>query len=83
MSGYLWKEVSLMAETEKVVIVGFGEVGRPILELVSKHEQAFGVDVSPPAERIEPVDVLHICYPCGIRDFIDETSGTLSISGPL
>lgn len=61
-----------MPENSKVVVVGLGEVGKPLFELVSKHYDAVGVDISP-LERIEQVDVLHVCYPFGIKDFVGET----------
>lgn len=62
-----------MTTLDKVVVVGLGEVGGPILELASKHNQTLGVDVSPPAERIPGVDVMHICYPYDAHDFVGET----------
>jgi len=59
---------------ETVVVVGLGEVGRPLLELVSKCHDAVGVDVSPLHERVERVDVMHICYPFNIADFVGESA---------
>ncbi len=61
-----------MRKKDKVVVVGLGEVGKPLLELVSRHHDAIGVDISP-VERIEQVDILHVCYPFQIRDFVGET----------
>ena len=61
-----------MTKKSKVVVVGLGEVGKPLFQLISKHYDAVGVDISP-AERIEQVDVLHICFPFGIKDFVGET----------
>ncbi len=71
-----------MSEAEMVVVVGLGEVGRPILELVSKHHKAVGVDVSPPAERVERVDVMHVCYPFAIEDFVGETARYIELFRP-
>lgn len=71
-----------MVEPKKVVVVGLGEVGRPMLELVSKHHQAFGVDVSPPAEVVDGVDVLHICYPFQVGHFIGETPRYIELFKP-
>lgn len=62
-----------MREHSKVVVVGLGEVGKPIFDLVSKHHDAVGVDI-PPVERIEQADVLHVCYPFQIKDFTGETA---------
>jgi len=57
----------------KVVIAGLGEVGKPLFELFSKHCETVGVDVSP-IGNIDEVDVLHVCYPFQISDFIGETA---------
>ena len=63
-----------MAGTGKVVVVGLGEVGKPIFELASRHHDAVGVDIAPPASRVDKVDFLHVCYPFQIADFIAETA---------
>jgi UDP-N-acetyl-D-mannosaminuronate dehydrogenase len=68
-------------ETNKVVVVGLGEVGKPLFELVSKHHNAFGIDIAP-VEPIEQVDVLHICYPFEITDFIGETARYIELFRP-
>ena len=47
-----------MVKTQRVVVAGLGEVGKPIFELASRHHQAVGVDISTPAEKIDQVDVL-------------------------
>jgi UDP-N-acetyl-D-mannosaminuronate dehydrogenase len=56
-----------------VVVVGLGEVGLPLLELLSQHYDVMGVDLAPPADPLQQVDVLHICYPFEIPDFVGET----------
>jgi UDP-N-acetyl-D-mannosaminuronate dehydrogenase len=61
-----------MTKKDKVVVVGLGEVGKPLLELVSRHHDVIGVDISP-VELIGRTDVLHVCYPFQIEDFIGET----------
>ena len=71
-----------MSEAERVVVVGLGEVGRPLLELVSKYHEAVGVDVSPPAERVEGVGAMHVCYPFGIEDFVGETARYVELFRP-
>lgn len=63
-----------MSAVETVAVVGLGEVGRPIFELVSKHHEAVGVDVAVPAVGVQRVDVMHVCYPFEIRDFVGETA---------
>jgi UDP-glucose 6-dehydrogenase len=68
--------------TKKVIVVGIGEVGQPIFELASRHHRAFAVDVSPPAETVERADVMHICYPFGIEDFVGETARYIDLFKP-
>lgn len=70
-----------MRQNDKVVVVGLGEVGKPLFELISKHYDTVGVDVSPIAP-IEQVDFLHICYPFEIQDFIGETARYLELYKP-
>lgn len=62
-----------MSESKNVVVVGLGEVGRPLFELASRHHQTFGIDVEPTTEKVNHVDILHICIPFGIKDFIGES----------
>lgn len=62
-----------MKTSKKIVVVGLGEVGKPLFELVSEHHDTVGVDVSP-VGPIDHVEVLHVCYPYQIKDFIGETA---------
>jgi UDP-N-acetyl-D-mannosaminuronate dehydrogenase len=65
-----------------VVVVGLGEVGRPLLELLSKHYKTTGVDIVPPEGPLREVDVLHICYPFEIKDFVGETARYIGLFKP-
>jgi UDP-N-acetyl-D-mannosaminuronate dehydrogenase len=76
------KEAKALSERKSVVVVGLGEVGRPLLELVSEHHDAMGVDISPPTGEIEKVDVLHVCYPFNIKDFVGETARYIELFRP-
>jgi len=62
-----------MADKKSVVVVGLGEVGRPLLAILSQHFNAVGVDVTPPSDPIGNDDVMHLCYPYEIPDFIGES----------
>ena len=63
-----------MDANKKTVVAGLGEIGRPLMELISRHRKTVvGVDISPVAP-VDNVDVLHICYPFQITDFIRETA---------
>src|SRR5262245_26091499 len=62
-----------MSGAEAVVVVGLGEIGKPILDLVAAHHEAVGVDIAPPPRVPEHVDVMHVCYPFEIKDFVGVT----------
>ena len=70
-----------MKKNYKVVVVGLGEVGKPLFQLLSKHYDTVGVDVSP-VGQIDHVDVLHVCYPFEIKDFVGETARYIELYKP-
>jgi UDP-N-acetyl-D-mannosaminuronate dehydrogenase len=63
-----------MSNAEKVMVVGLGEIGKPLLEVISRHYETVGVDIAPPAEPPGDIHVMHVCYPFKINDFIGETA---------
>ena len=63
-----------MTNQQTIVVVGLGEVGKPLYELISKHHKTVGIDISPPPADIKDVDVLHICFPFQIKNFVGETA---------
>jgi UDP-N-acetyl-D-mannosaminuronate dehydrogenase len=65
----------------KVVVVGLGEVGKPLFELLSNYHDTVGVDISP-VESIQQVDILHVCYPFQIKDFVGETARYIDLYKP-
>ena len=67
---------------QKVVVSGLGEIGKPLLEALRRRHDAVGVDLAPPLEPIGQADVLHICYPFEIRDFIGETVRYIELFRP-
>lgn len=66
----------------KVVVVGLGEVGKPLFELTSRYHSTIGVDIQPAPGITEPVDILHVCYPFQIKDFVGETARYLELFKP-
>src|ERR1700724_3287868 len=55
-----------------VVIVGMGEVGRPLERILSRTFNCVAVDMEP-VEVAKSCDVLHICYPFQIANFVETT----------
>jgi UDP-N-acetyl-D-mannosaminuronate dehydrogenase len=69
-------------EENKIVVVGLGEVGKPLLEFLSGHYQVIGIDITPPSEPTGKVEILHVCYPFEIKDFIGETARYIELFKP-
>jgi len=70
---------------ERVLVVGLGEVGRPLFELIRESGQfeVYGFDVDEGKMREvgqttlpSEVDVMHVCIPCPSRDrFVNDIDG--------
>ena len=72
---------------EKVLVVGLGDVGRPLFELLKEcgRFEVYGLDVDEDKMRAvgqsvsalpEEVDVMHVCIPCGDRiRFVEIVAG--------
>jgi UDP-N-acetyl-D-mannosaminuronate dehydrogenase len=71
-----------MDKAAVVVVVGLGEVGKPLFKLISKRYKTLGVDIEPGKPIIDSVDVLHICYPFQIADFVGETVRYINLIRP-
>jgi len=71
-----------MSKEKNVVVVGLGEVGRPLLQLLSEHYKVTGVDITPPAGKVGEVDILHICFPFEIKDFVGESARYIELYRP-
>jgi UDP-N-acetyl-D-mannosaminuronate dehydrogenase len=54
-----------------VVIVGLGEVGKPLLEILKSRYQTFGVDINQPAS-VSRCDVMHVCFPFRGEEFVGQ-----------
>lgn len=45
-----------------VLVVGLGEVGGPLREILRTKHETYGVDIKPPGD-IPPCEIMHICFP--------------------
>jgi UDP-N-acetyl-D-mannosaminuronate dehydrogenase len=70
-----------VSRDSKVVVVGLGEIGKPLSQIISEHHEVVGVDISP-VGPVDHVDVLHVCYPFQIQDFIGETARYIELFKP-
>jgi len=71
-----------VSEDKNVLIVGLGEVGRPLLQLLSERYTVTGLDIAPPSRPVGKVDVLHICFPFEIKDFVGESARYIELYQP-
>lgn len=54
-----------------VVVVGLGEVGKPLLEILQRRYETFGVDIDLPAP-VTTCDVMHVCFPFQNDQFVGQ-----------
>jgi UDP-N-acetyl-D-mannosaminuronate dehydrogenase len=54
-----------------VIVVGLGEVGKALMEIVKGKHQTFGVDINLPAP-VSQCDVMHICFPFQSDKFVGQ-----------
>ena len=59
-----------------VMVVGLGEVGEPLSEIIQENFNCVKVDESP-VEFNEELSVMHLCYPYQISDFNGKFEGDL------
>jgi UDP-N-acetyl-D-mannosaminuronate dehydrogenase len=65
--------MAIIQVSNKIVIVaGMGEIGRPLMEILSRVYTCKGIDIAP-VQIEEPCSVLHVCYPFQIQDFVGTT----------
>ncbi len=70
-------------ETNKdILVLGLGEVGKPLFELISKHRRTIGIDIAPITDEIREVEVMHVCYPFQIDDFVGQTARYIDLFKP-
>ena len=60
-----------MQVSQTVVIVGLGEVGKPLFEIIKTQHEVFGVDIDS-AAPLDRCDVMHICFPFRNQNFVGQ-----------
>jgi len=70
-----------VSTNKKTVVVGLGEIGKPLFQLLSTKYEVVGVDIAP-VGPVDNVDVLHICIPFQVKDFIGETIRYMELYKP-
>jgi UDP-N-acetyl-D-mannosaminuronate dehydrogenase len=57
---------------EKVLVIGVGEIGKPLLELIREKYEAYGLDIKA-LEPIPECEIMHICFPFDGENFIQQS----------
>ena len=57
---------------EKVLVIGVGEIGKPLLELIREKYEAYGLDIKP-AEPLPECQIMHICFPYDGENFVRQS----------
>jgi UDP-N-acetyl-D-mannosaminuronate dehydrogenase len=60
-----------MIVANEILVIGLGEIGKPLFGLVCEKHPATGIDVQP-VDFAGECDIMHICFPFNIPDFIGE-----------
>lgn len=67
------------ASTAAVLVVGLGEIGRPLLEILREAHDATGRDIED--RPVDGVQVLHLCFPYS-TDFVSSAARYASLYEP-
>jgi len=57
--------------SKHTLVIGLGEIGRPLFELITEKHSATGIDV-PPVAFEGPCGVMHVCFPFDFDGFVPE-----------
>jgi UDP-N-acetyl-D-mannosaminuronate dehydrogenase len=57
--------------SQTVIVVGLGEVGKPLFEIIKARHEVFGVDIDL-AAPLNRCDVMHICFPFRDQKFVSQ-----------
>jgi len=57
---------------EKVLVIGVGEIGKPLLELIRERYEAYSLDIKPD-ELIPACDIMHLCFPFDGENFVQQS----------
>jgi len=63
------------------LVLGLGEVGHPLLNVLGRAHRILGVDL-PARDVQESVELLHVCYPGEIPDFVGVTRAYVNRYAP-
>jgi hypothetical protein len=79
---YVVKDKNMISNGNSInLVVGLGETGGPLLEILKLTYPTIGRDIEPVEVR-EKITVLHICFPFQVGDFIQTTCDYIHLYRP-
>lgn len=57
--------------SKKVLVLGLGEIGKPLMAILKEHYDVLGIDIEP-VEFDGKCDVMHVCFPFQVPDFVGQ-----------
>lgn len=60
-----------------ILVIGLGEVGKPLMQVISERLDVTGIDIEP-VEFNGECDIMHICFPFQIQDFVGECAAYIN-----
>ena len=63
------------------LVLGLGEIGQPLLQVLSKAHRCVGIDIDPVTIE-EKVEVMHVAYPSQLEDFVQTTKDYADVYQP-
>lgn len=67
--------------SDVTILLGLGEIGKPLYELLKEEYNIVGIDIEP-VEVADSCDVMHVCYPFEIPDFVGVTADYMTRYDP-
>ncbi len=61
----------------KILVVGLGEVGRPLMEVIQERFDVVGIDIEP-VEFHDKCEVMHLCFPFQVPDFVGQCAAYIA-----
>jgi UDP-N-acetyl-D-mannosaminuronate dehydrogenase len=67
--------------SKEILVIGLGEIGKPLFELIKERHPATGIDKNPVDFRKE-CEILHICFPFDFDKFVGECTRYIRLYKP-
>ena len=67
--------------SKEILVVGLGEIGKPLFDIIEEKYPAVGVDVQP-VELGKECSIMHVCFPFDSNRFVEECKRYIKMYKP-